>query len=130
MAAAWLGQSWKSGSPWSPTAPLLSPHRVPNEILGRVSAFELAIYYFCECASGILSGVAFDFWQLEPSTACVGISMLAVVPTSLWCAYASAMRKHYESRIWDRAPGLDLHAYPDKDGANHDLVELLATQQR
>lgn len=65
------------------------PHSVTNDILGRVSALELAIYYLLECASGLASGILFDAFRISPSTACLWISALALVPSVLWLGVAA-----------------------------------------
>ncbi|GAB4816866.1 hypothetical protein N2152v2_003912 [Parachlorella kessleri] len=68
---------------------LLLQLRVPNAILGRMSAVEMALYTVTEAASSIFGGAAFDVLHLTLQQTLAVLAVLGGALTVLWVAFAA-----------------------------------------
>lgn len=64
--------------------------RVPNAILGRMSAVEMAIYTVTEAASGVFGGAAFDVLRLSLRQVVLTLAVASAAMVCLWTGFAAA----------------------------------------
>jgi predicted MFS family arabinose efflux permease len=77
--------------------------QVPNALLGRILALEMAMFTITDTASGLFGGVAYDVLGLSTRQVCAIMTVLAGVVTLLWVAYTAVeWRKHN----WQQTRGL------------------------
>ena len=68
---------------------LLLQLRVPNAILGRMSAVEMALYTVTEAASSVFGGAAFDLLHLTLQQTLAVLAVLGGASTLLWVTFAA-----------------------------------------
>ncbi|KAL3148744.1 hypothetical protein ABBQ38_014155 [Trebouxia sp. C0009 RCD-2024] len=67
---------------------LMLQYLVPNQLLGRIMALEMALFTVADAASAVFGGAAFDLLHLsarQVSTVMLGVALL---PTTVWTLYA------------------------------------------
>lgn len=67
---------------------LLLQLRIPNAILGRVSAAEMAFYTVAEACSSVFGGAAFDVLHLSLRTTVAALTAVAGALAAGWTVYA------------------------------------------
>ncbi|KAL6773868.1 hypothetical protein ACKKBG_A22825 [Auxenochlorella protothecoides x Auxenochlorella symbiontica] len=68
--------------------------RVPGALMGRVSAWEMALYTLAESSSGLATGLALDLGHASLRAVLCGTLLLSAIPTLPWLAWAA--------RLWRR----------------------------
>lgn len=68
---------------------LLLQLRVPNSVLGRMTALESALQAVAEAASSVFAGAATDVLHLTTHQALAGLTVAAGVAAGMWAAFAA-----------------------------------------
>ena len=86
LLATWV-RSMGSAVLWVQSS-LIMQLRVENELLGRVSALEMALYTLAEILSSLYGGAAFDVLHMTMNQVLWSVTLLASVITAFWTGHA------------------------------------------
>ncbi len=83
--------------------------RVPNGILGRMTALETALYTLSEAGSSLFGGVALDVLALSLRQTLAGLTVAAGGAVLLWASLAAVQAGWWRAGYVGASEGASLH---------------------